>query len=289
MQYKVISPSPWPILASVAILCFALGIVNWLHNAWFASYLMATGFVCLVVICGLWFYDAILDDRGATKAQYALSDTTYRWSMFWFIFSEVWFFLAFFAVLFYSRWLTIPWLSGDIEGSELTHYLLWPSFDSAWPLLSTPDPSQVLGPDNAMHAWGIPALNTGILLLSGVTITLAHWALVQDRSRQALLWQCATIVLGAWFLVMQFYEYGEAYHAYGLRLDSGIYGNIFYMMTGFHGLHVFLGTVMLIVVAFRMNQGHFSGHDHFAFEAASWYWHFVDVVWLLLFVFVYWL
>ncbi|MEC8064135.1 MAG: cytochrome c oxidase subunit 3 [Pseudomonadota bacterium] len=289
MQQKLIPPSPWPILASVGVFIFALGIVNWLHHAWFAGYLLVLGLGMVLVVSGLWFYDAILDDRRATKAQYLLSDTTYRWSMFWFIFSEIWFFMAFFGVLFYARWLSVPWLSGDIEGSELTHYLLWPSFDSAWPLLVTPDPSQVLGPDQAMHAWGIPALNTGILLLSGVTITLAHWSLVQNRRSLTMIWQVATILLGLCFLYMQFYEYGEAYHAYGLRLDSGIYGNIFFMMTGFHGVHVFLGTVMLIVVAFRIYHGHFSDHDHFAFEAASWYWHFVDVVWLLLFVFVYWL
>ena len=289
MQHKVISPSPWPILASLGVLCFAAGFVNWLHGAWYAMYLFGLGLALLLVVTALWFHDAILDDMQATKAQYALSDKVYRWSMFWFIFSEIWFFIAFFAVLFYARMLSVPWLSGDIPGSELTHYLLWPSFDGAWPLLHTPDPSQYLGPRQAMAAWGVPALNTAILLSSGITITLAHWALVEGNKRATLLWQGATVALGFWFLCMQYVEYVEAYLHYGLRLDAGIYGNVFYLMTGFHGFHVFLGTIMLAVVGLRIYYDQLSPHDHFAFEAASWYWHFVDVVWLLLFVFVYWI
>ena len=289
MHHKVIAPSPWPILASLSVLCMVSGFVNWVQGAWYWPYLFYPGGLALVGVASAWFYHAIVDGREANKSQYALLDKTYRWSMFWFIFSEFWFFLAFFAVLFYARIISVPWLAGDYIGSELTHYLLWPTFESAWPLINTPDPSQVLGPDKAMEAWGVPAINTAILLASGVTITLAHWALVHEEKAKTLFWQMATVVLGMVFLYMQYLEYGEAYLHYGLRLESGIYGNVFFMMTGFHGLHVFLGTVMLMVVAVRIYYDHFSGHDHFAFEAASWYWHFVDVVWVLLFVFVYWL
>ena len=138
-----------------------------------------------------------------------------------------------------------------------------------------------------MHAWGIPAINTMLLLTSGATLTWAHWGLIKGK-RSQLNWGLAlTVLLGATFMGFQVYEYAHAYAEMGLTLGAGVYGATFYILTGFHGFHVTLGTIMLIVMWGRSLKGHFSEHNHFAFEAVAWYWHFVDVVWLILFVFVY--
>ena len=137
--------------------------------------------------------------------------------------------------------------------------------------------------------WGIAAINTAILLTSGVTITVAHFSLLKNKYRMMVAAQVATILLGLLFLVLQVKEYMEAYFEMGLTLASGIYGTTFFMLTGFHGLHVTIGVICLSVILYRMLRRDFNSHQHFAFEAVSWYWHFVDVVWLLLFVFVYWL
>ena len=183
----------------------------------------------------------------------------------------------------------IPWLAGDYPGQEITHYLLWPHFEWQWPLFATPDPSQFLGPKSMIPTWEIPALNTLILLTSGLTITIAHWGIIRHDRQMALIGQGLTIALGVLFLFFQAHEYIEAYTHYKLKLNSGVYGNTFFMLTGFHGLHVTLGTIMLIVIWGRIYKNHFTPKYHFAFEAVAWYWHFVDVVWLILFVFVYWM
>jgi len=140
-----------------------------------------------------------------------------------------------------------------------------------------------------MAAAGIPAVNTLILLSSGVTVTWAHWGLKKNNRGQLILGLLLTVLLGVTFLGLQAYEYGHAYSEMNLKLTSGAYGATFFMLTGFHGLHVTLGTIMLIVILFRSIAGHFTPDRHFAFEGVSWYWHFVDVVWLLLFLLVYWL
>jgi cytochrome c oxidase subunit 3 len=140
-----------------------------------------------------------------------------------------------------------------------------------------------------MGAWGIPAINTALLLSSGATVTWAHWGLLQGRRDRLVLGLAATIALGVVFLALQAYEYRHAYSELGLTLGAGAYGATFFMLTGFHGFHVTLGAIMLTVVFGRCLKGHFSPENHFAFEGVAWYWHFVDVVWLLLFVFVYWL
>ena len=289
MVHKAIAPSALPIFGSMAVLAIALGIVNWLHGAWFGPYLFVLGLVAMITIVGFWFHAAICDDMDASADEYALSEHYYRWSMGWFIFSELWFFIAFFGVLFYVRMISIPRLGGSFVDDKLTHYLLWPSFVDQWPMIHTPDPSRYAGPGAAMMPWGIPVWNTLILLTSGLTITLAHWGIVRGKMRQALLWQLCTIGLGVLFLYLQIIEYAEAYAHLDLRFNSGVYANVFYVMTGFHGFHVFLGTIMLLVIAFRIYRDDFTIERHFAFEAVSWYWHFVDVIWLLLFVFVYWL
>jgi cytochrome c oxidase subunit 3 len=210
-------------------------------------------------------------------------DASFRWSMSWFIFSEVMFFAAFFGALFYTRVLSVPWLG---EGDTMQQ--LWPSFQATWPTAGpglTADGFQF----TPMGAWGIPAINTLLLLSSGVTVTWAHWGLKKSNRMQLIVGLALTVALGATFLGLQVYEYHHAYTEMGLTLGAGVYGATFFMLTGFHGFHVLVGTTMLIVMLLRSIAGHFTADHHFAFEAVSWYWHFVDVVWVLLFILVYWL
>jgi cytochrome c oxidase subunit 3 len=209
-------------------------------------------------------------------------DRSFRWGMSWFIFSEVMFFAAFFGALYYARVFSVPWLGGGDPG---TNEVLWSGFEATWP---TNGPGDMGGEFNLLDPWKIPALNTLLLLSSGVTITLAHWALKKGNRGALIGWMFATVALGIVFLGFQAHEYQEAYSSqYNLTLESGIYGSTFFMLTGFHGMHVTLGTIMLIVITLRCMKGHFTADRHFAFEAVAWYWHFVDVVWLGLFIFVY--
>ena len=189
------------------------------------------------------------------------------------------FFAGFFGALFYARGLSVPDLA---QGANK---LLWPDYTAAWP---TSGP-YITDPFTPMGAWGIPAINTMLLLTSGVTLTIAHWGLKEGKRGVLNLWLFLTICLGVVFLGFQAYEYGHAYSELNLKLTTGIYGTTFYMLTGFHGFHVTVGTIMLICILVRCLKGHFKPDHHFAFEGVAWYWHFVDVVWLLLFILVYWL
>ena len=193
------------------------------------------------------------------------------------------FFAAFFGALFYARIISVPWLAGAGHRLE-THLFLWPDFADTWPLFMTPAGNST----EAMAAWGLPFVNTVILVTSSVTVTFAHWALKKNSRLPLKIWLGITVLLGVTFLTLQVVEYEHAYQELGLSLGSGIYGSTFFMLTGFHGAHVTMGTIMLAVTLLRCFRGHFSSDSHFAFEAVSWYWHFVDVVWLFLFTFVYW-
>jgi cytochrome c oxidase subunit 3 len=208
-------------------------------------------------------------------------DRSFRQGMMWFIFSEVMFFAAFFGALFYARVLSVPWLLG---ADFSTHEYLWEGYGETWP---TNGPAIVGGAFETIGAWGIPAINTLLLLTSGVTITLSHHALKVNDQKNTVMWLAATVLLGIVFLGFQGYEYLHAYRDLNLTLESGIYGSTFFMLTGFHGMHVTLGTIMLFVIMIRAAKGHFTADKHFAFEGVAWYWHFVDVVWLGLFIFVY--
>ena len=165
--------------------------------------------------------------------------------------------------------------------------MIWQEYQPHWPMLDTPDPSRFAGPDGIISPWGLPLLNTLLLVTSSFTVTFAHHGINEGNRRKLINWLIVTISLGVIFLFVQGYEYYHAYQDLGLTLASGIFGTTFFMLTGFHGAHVTLGTIMLIVMLLRSFKGHFSKTDCFGFEAAAWYWHFVDVVWLGLFVFVY--
>lgn len=270
--YYVPPPSVWPLVGSVALLALASGFVMLLHKITAGPYVMALGAGILLVMLFGWFGTVI---RESLAGKYSGQvDLSFRWGMVWFIFSEVLFFSGFFGALFYARYIAVPMLA-DAQ-------LLWPGFTVTWP---TPGPS-VKTALTPVSAWGIPALNTLILLSSGATVTWAHWGLQQGKQFQLKLGLALTIILGAIFISLQIHEYAEA--AFTIR--DGIYGATFYMLTGFHGFHVMLGAAMLTVIFLRALAGHFTpDRQHFAFEAVAWYWHFVDVIWLMLFVFVYWL
>ena len=288
-SYFVPESSHWPIVGSIGLFVIMVGFINWVHSHPVGPWLFLAGAAIMIYMMYGWFGDVIKESLSGKHS--AQMDRSYRLSMMWFIFSEVMFFGAFFGALFYARVISVSWLGGDTSNSAhiLTHYLLWPDFKNGWPLLHNPDPSQFLGPKEAMHAWGLAAINTMILLTSGLTITIAHWGIKENHRKKIAVWLGLTILLGITFLCCQAYEYHEAYVKMGLTLASGIYGTTFFMLTGFHGAHVTIGTIMLFVVWLRVLKGHFTPEHHFAFEAAAWYWHFVDVVWLLLFIFVYWL
>ncbi len=290
--YYVPEQSRLPIFASLSLFLTVFGLANVLNHKDGGAMVMALGFAMLATTLWVWFSTAIKENlRGLNSAQMKRS---YVWGMGWFIFSEVMFFGAFFGALFYVRVHSLPGLSNSAD-------LLWPGFEASWPLMTTPDmavngaDAQVVGPEHAMSFPGfakmftwLPFFNTIILLSSSVTVHIAHTALKNDNRKLFNTWLGLTVALGITFLFVQAYEYYEAYHHLGLTLDSGIYGTTFFMLTGFHGFHVFLGTFMLLVMFLRsVLKGHFRHDDSFGFEAASWYWHFVDVVWLGLFIFVY--
>ena len=279
--YYIPQPSHWPILGSIALLLMAFGAATWFNGYAFGPWLVLAGFCVLLVMLFGWFGTVIGESERRVFSRKV--DRSFRWGMSWFIFSEVMFFAAFFGALFYARTLSVPWLGGEGHGA-LTNYYLWPNFSPAWP---SNGPDNVGGQFSTMAPWGIPLLNTLLLLSSGVTITIAHHALRAGNRKLLLIFLGLTVLLGATFLGFQAHEYAEAYEHLNLTLGSGIYGSTFFMLTGFHGLHVTLGAIMLTIIWLRCAKGHFTKEHHFAFEAVAWYGHFVDVVWLGLFMFVY--
>jgi cytochrome c oxidase subunit 3 len=279
--YYIPHGSRWPVVASVALFTTMVGFASWLNEASWGRPLFFVGLVMLAGILFKWFADVIGESLSGYYNKQV--DTSFRMGMIWFIFSEVMFFAAFFGALFYARQYAMPWLNGEGDG-VMTNSVLWPGFAAGWP---SNGPAAIGGTFETVPAWGLPLLNTLILLSSGVTVTIAHHALRGGRRGQLLLFLGFTILLGASFLTFQATEYLEAYRELNLTLGSGIYGSTFFMLTGFHGAHVTLGTIMLSIIWLRCLKGHFTKDDHFAFEAVAWYWHFVDVVWLGLFLFVY--
>jgi cytochrome c oxidase subunit III len=283
--YFIPKPSHWPLVGSMGLTTTLVGAGSWLHSDWYGPYVFTIGLCILFGMMFGWFGQVIYENE---KGLYDLQvDRSFRWAMCWFIFSEVCFFGAFFGALFFARYWSVPLLGGEMH--PMTHFILWNDFKAAWPLLNNPNNQLFVGASEAMSAWGLAAINTIILLTSGVTITWAHWALKLGHRKQLIISMLMTIALGIIFLLLQSYEYHDAYKDLNLTLDAGIYGTTFFMLTGFHGLHVTIGTIMLIVILIRCARGHFTPERHFAFEAVAWYWHFVDVVWLFLFIFVYWL
>jgi cytochrome c oxidase subunit 3 len=286
--YFIPEPSHWPIIAVAGIFMLFFGLVLSINKMDFAgSLILVTGFAVLANLMHGWFGSVI--DENLTGKYNGQVSRSFRQGMFWFITSEAAFFVTFFGCLYYLRNITLPYLGG--EGQLATSNILWEGFKYHWPLINLPDAhtTKYVAAKEAMEPWGLPLLNTIILMSSGVTLTWAHWGLKKANNAQLVKGLIMTIVLGVIFFFVQGYEYWHAHHAMDLTLHSGVYGSTFYMLTGFHGLHVTIGTIMLTVIAVRSSRHHFTEHNHFAFEAVAWYWHFVDVVWIALFIFVYWL
>jgi Heme/copper-type cytochrome/quinol oxidase, subunit 3 len=280
-HYFVPQPSAYPFVLTLGLFGIVAGFGAWLERRpdfGLASVYIGVALVLFIVF--RWFRKVALESEAGDYNMQV--DKTFRLGMSWFIFSEVMFFSAFFGALFYTHLISVPWLAG--EGSKVFNAVLWPHFTSAWP---SNGPGGIGGHFEAMYPWGLPALNTAILITSSFTITWAHHALKENKRNLTIAWMIVTVLLGVTFLGCQAHEYIGAYTDQNLTLHSGVYGATFFMMTGFHGLHVTLGTIVLIVITLRLIMGHFSPERHFGFEGGAWYWHFVDVVWILLFVFVY--
>lgn len=286
-HYFVPDSSAYPFLCSIALFCIAMGGASYLNGYAFAPNLMSAGFLGMAVLLFVWFRKVILE-----SPDYNMDvDKSFRMGMSWFIFSEVMFFAAFFGALYYLRALAVPWLA-ETE-------LLWPGFEASWPSTGPQGAALLAGvhPDATAVAegtefaiidpWHLPLYNTLLLLASSVTLTIAHHALRANNRVQLILWLAVTVILGVIFLFFQAEEYIEAYTQLGLTMGTGVYGSTFFMLTGFHGFHVCLGAFILLVVLFRCIKGHFTPERHFVFEAGAWYWHFVDTVWVGLFIFVY--
>jgi cytochrome c oxidase subunit 3 len=254
------------------------------NGADWGKWVLLSGFAAWIFVIQQWFRQAISESEGGHYNK--LVDVSFRWSMSWFIFSEVMFFGAFFGALYWTRLHSLPTL-GSLENA-----VLWPDFKAVWPSAAagfTGSPAGIVEPFATMGPWPLPTLNTALLLSSGVTMTIAHHALLAGKRGKTIVWMWITVILGASFLGVQSYEYMHAYSDLNLKLSSGAYGSTFFMLTGFHGFHVCVGMLMLLFITIRIMRGHFTPDRHFGFEGAAWYWHFVDVVWLGLYIVVYWL
>ena len=285
-SYYVPAQSHWPIIGAIGLFLIAIGAGQYVstlasEEAGWGGWVLITGIAVIIYMVFGWFSN-VINESMAGKYSHQM-DNSFKQGMSWFIFSEVMFFAAFFGALLYARVYSVPWLDGA-GNNAMTGEVLWPEFTATWPLIKTPDGTET----TAMGWYGLPLINTILLLTSSVTAHFAHVALEQDKRPQLKFWLGLTVALGLVFLYCQGLEYAHGYaEEMNLYLTSGIYGNTFYLLTGFHGMHVTLGTIMLIVMLVRVFKGHFTPKNHFAFQAASWYWHFVDVVWVILFVFVY--
>ncbi len=282
--YFVPPPSAYPVLAAIGLFFVILGAGQWINGAGWGAYSLALGMVWWLGVLFVWFRAAVAESEGGLYGHKV--DLSFRWSMSWFIFSEVMFFGAFFTALWWARAHSIPTL-GSLENA-----LLWPDFKAVWPSVvagATASPADIIEPFTTMGPFWLPTINTALLLSSGVTLTIAHHALRENHRGKTIAYMWLTVLLGIAFLSVQGYEYFHAYSDLNLKLSSGVFGSTFYMLTGFHGFHVFVGMLMLLFITLRLQKGHFTAERHFGFEGAAWYWHFVDVVWLGLYVLVYWL
>ena len=282
--YYVPGPSRHPAMAALGLFFVIVGAGQWVNSSDWGKYSLLLGMIIWLTTLYQWFGDAI--DESLYSQYGARIDNSFRWSMGWFIFSEVMFFGAFFGALWWARVHAVPNLGNE------ENLLLWPDFKAAWPSTqagATASPAGIVEAFTTMGPFWLPTINTALLLTSGLTLTIAHHALRDNNRSKTIMYMWITVLLGVAFLLCQGYEYAHAYADLNLKLSSGIYGSTFYMLTGFHGFHVFLGMLMLLVITLRLQKGHFTSDSHFGFEGAAWYWHFVDVVWLGLYVLVYWL
>nr|YP_009489678.1 cytochrome c oxidase subunit III [Trogonoptera brookiana]SPP23581.1 cytochrome c oxidase subunit III [Trogonoptera brookiana] len=251
--FHLVDFSPWPLTSSIGMMTLLVGMIKWFHK--YNMNLMILGYLIILLSVYQWWRDICRESTFQGKHTILVSKGL-RWGMILFIISEVFFFVSFFWAFFHSS------LSPNIEIG-----IMWPPYS--------------IIPFNPFQ---IPLLNTIILISSGITITWAHHAIMENNFYQMTQGLSLTIILGIYFSILQAYEYFEA----SFSIADSIYGSIFFMATGFHGLHVIIGTIFLSICLIRHLNHHFSMNHHFGFEAATWYWHFVDVVWLFLYISIYW-
>jgi cytochrome c oxidase subunit 3 len=283
-HYYVPQPSRHPAFAAFGLFFVILGAANWVNGADWGKFSVLFGLLWLFGVLFQWFRESARESESGSYGRKV--DISFRWSMSWFIFSEVMFFGAFFTALWWMRSHSVPALGG------VDNALLWPDFKAVWPSVApgaTASPADIIEPFQTMTPFWLPTINTALLLSSGVTLTIAHHALRAGHRGTTVMWMWLTVILGFTFVCVQGYEYFHAYHELNLKLTSGAYGSTFFMLTGFHGFHVIVGMLMLLFITLRLMNGHFTAERHFGFEGAAWYWHFVDVVWLFLYTLVYWL
>nr|YP_010265749.1 cytochrome c oxidase subunit III [Stibochiona nicea]UIS00456.1 cytochrome c oxidase subunit III [Stibochiona nicea] len=250
--YHLVDYSPWPLTGAIGVMTLVTGLVKWFHN--FNMNLLLIGYLITILTMYQWWRDICREGTFKVNMQFYFKGL--RWGMILFIISEIFFFVSFFWAFFHSS------LSPNIE------------IGSMWPPMSI----------NSFNPFQIPLLNTIILIVSGITVTWAHHALMENNFSQTSQSLFITITLGIYFTILQAYEYLEA----PFSIADSIYGSTFFMATGFHGIHVIIGTIFLLMCFIRHLNNHFSKNHHFGFEAATWYWHFVDVVWLFLYISIYW-
>ena len=282
--YFIPSPSAYPVGVASGLFLVIFGAAQWVNGVGWGAWVVLAGMTWWLAVLFNWFRQSIGESEGGLYSDRI--DVSYRWSMSWFIFSEVMFFAAFFGALYWARVHSVPALG------NLDHQLLWPDFKAIWPTAgvgATASPAGTVEPFSTIGPWPLPTINTALLLTSGITLTIAHHALIAGQRSKTIVWMWITVLLGTTFLGVQAYEYVHAYRDLNLKLSSGIFGSTFFMLTGFHGFHVLVGMLMLLFITLRLMKGHFTPERHFGFEGAAWYWHFVDVVWLGLYFVVYWL
>ena len=283
-HYFVPQPSRHPAMGAFGLFFVIFGAANWINGFEWGKFALLFGLLWLFWVLFNWFRDSVGESEGGLYGRKV--DISYRWSMSWFIFSEVMFFGAFFTALWWMRSHSVPALGG------VDNALLWPDFKAVWPSVqpgATASPADIIEPFQTMTPFWLPTINTALLLTSGVTLTIAHHLLRDNKRGATIFWMWVTVLLGFAFACVQGYEYHHAYTEMNLKLSSGAYGSTFFMLTGFHGFHVIVGMLMLFFITIRLMKGHFTPEHHFGFEGAAWYWHFVDVVWLGLYTLVYWL
>nr|QYH50550.1 cytochrome c oxidase subunit III [Papilio nephelus chaonulus] len=251
--FHLVDYSPWPLTGAIGVMTLVTGMIKWFHE--FNINLMILGYAIILLTMYQWWRD-ICREGTYQGSHTILVSKGLRWGMILFIISEVFFFISFFWAFFHSS------LSPNIE------------IGAMWP------PSSII----PFNPFQIPLLNTIILITSGVSVTWAHHAIMENNFSQTTQGLFVTIILGIYFTILQAYEYIEA----PFTIADSIYGSTFFMATGFHGLHVIIGTIFLSICFLRHLSTHFSNKHHFGFEAAAWYWHFVDVVWLFLYISIYW-
>ncbi len=264
-DYHLVNPSPWPVVGAVSAFVLAVGAVNWMHGASWGMAVTLLGLLGVLYTMFMWWRDVIIESKQGDHTP--VVQLHLRYGMLLFIASEVMFFVAWFWAFF----------DASLFPGDSQQFAREAATGGVWP----PKGVEVFDP------WHLPLLNTLILLTSGTTVTWAHHALLHN-DRKGLIWGLSlTIALGVLFSIVQFYEYEHATFAFSRENGGNIYGSTFFMATGFHGFHVIVGTIFLAVCLFRAMRGDFTPEKHFGFEAAAWYWHFVDVVWLFLFACIY--